>query len=179
MRSLAPALTSILLSFGLTVSAAPPRVPDVATAATALTATTTTATSHAAVRATADLRAFDRLLAAAGLRHRLRRADRRYTVLAPTNAAVARVPARIRVRMFQAGNAAFRHLMATHLVAGDVDLTRVPSGTVLTTLSGETLRVDRQPDGSVLLNGVYRVETVQQTANGHVYSLDRMVAPVR
>ncbi len=184
--------TFALVAFGLTFAAAttaaanvvaPPPTARVAapvgTMPVALAATTTTATAATAVRATTDLRAFDRLLGTAGLRYQLNRPSRSYTVLAPTTAAVERVPARIRARFFQADNAGFQRLMNSHVVAGDVDLARLAEGTTLVTLSGEKLFVTHQPDGSILLNGVYRVLAAQQTANGHLYTLDRMIAPVQ
>ncbi len=187
MRSLRS--TFALVVFGLAISAsnvlfgATPtalRVPNSPTNDKAILAVNSTAaTTGQAMRATTDLRAFSQLLGTANLRYRLGRTARQYTVLALSTTAIERVPAAIRARFFRADNPSFERLMASHVIAGDVNLAALADGTTLTTLSGETLRIDHQADGSILLNGVYRVETAQQTANGHVYTLDRMIAPVK
>lgn len=126
-----------------------------------------------------ELGAFNHLLVDAHLKNTLKRATPTYTVFAPTNAAVNKVPAHIRERMFVEGNPALKQLVRRHIVAGAVDLTQLPDGASLTTLSGETLRVARQADGSVLINGVYRVEASRTTTNGMVYTLDSMIAPTK
>lgn len=125
-----------------------------------------------------ELSNFNHLLVDAHLKPTLNRTPA-YTVFAPTNAAVNKVPAHIRERMFVENNPALRQLVNRHIVPGNVDLTQLADGATLTTLSGETLRVARAADGTLLINGVYRVEASRATANGMVYSIDSMIAPTK
>jgi uncharacterized surface protein with fasciclin (FAS1) repeats len=139
---------------------------------------TTAVSSAALLRQTPELRRFSRLLTAARLHRQISNPAARTTAFAPTSAAFASISASIQQRLFVPGSVGLAHVMNSHLVAGDVDLLAVPNGTVLTTFNGESLRVDRQADGSVLLNGVYRVTQGYTTATGRVYMLDLVINPV-
>ncbi len=137
------------------------------------------ATTSAVFSKNAELGQFNRLLLTAGLKHLLKRPTASYTVFAPTNAAVAKVPSRISQRLFRADAPGLRHLVRTHLVAGTLDLTQLADGAEIRTLTGEVMRLAKGPNGEMLLNGVYRVGQPQFTANGVVYPLESMIAPTR
>lgn len=140
---------------------------------------TAMATSAAMTRAT-ELVEFNRLVVKSNLKNRLGRPTETYTVLAPSNEAVQKVPAGIRERMFVDGNPGLRQLVRRHMIAGAVDFSRLADGAELRTLSGEVLRVAKQADGTVLINGVYRVKGAGlATANGMIYTLDSMIAPTK
>ncbi len=138
------------------------------------------AATSAVLRKATELSEFNALLVTANLKHLLKRTTETYTVFAPTNAAVRQIRADIRKRMFVRGNRGLDELMRRHMVAGNINFDQLADGAELKTLSGEVLHVVKRADGSVLLNGVYRVTGPgQTTANGTVYSLESMIAPTR
>ncbi|MBC7449550.1 MAG: fasciclin domain-containing protein [Hymenobacteraceae bacterium] len=140
--------------------------------------TTTTAATSRVFTKSAEYSQFNHLLVNANMKRILNRTSETYTVFAPTNAAVLRVPANVRTRMFVDGNPGLRQLVYRHMVAGNIDFDQLADGAEIKTLSGEVLRVAKCADGSILLNGVYRVTSAgQTTANGTVYTIDSMIAP--
>lgn len=169
---------ALALSFLTAASATSAFASSTSTITAAPTKSTGTAATSAVLSTSANFSEFNRLLVSANVKHYLSRASETYTVFAPSNEAIRRVPQAIRKQMFVDGNPALQRLVRTHMVAGAVDFSRLADGAELKTLSGEVLRVARQADGTVLLNGVYRVAgSGQTTANGVVYTLDSMIAP--
>ncbi len=145
--------------------------------ATVLAPASTTATA-ATLAATPNLSQFNRLVKMDGLTKRLKQTTDAYTVFAPTNAAVAKVPAAIQERMFRSDNPGLRSLVRYHIVKGALTPEQLTDGRVLETLNGQELRVTRQPDGTVLLNGVYPLQGPgRATANGMIYAVETMMAP--
>lgn len=138
-----------------------------------------TATTSAVFASSTELTEFNRLINFTDARYLLRRSAKTYTVFAPTREAIEQVPAHIRERLFVNGHSGLRHLIRSHMVAGTVDLTQLAHGAEIKTLDGEVMRVARNADGSILLNGVYRVSAGQATANGMVYTIDHMIAPAK
>lgn len=157
--------------------AMPAHIDEAATVAPSGEASATA--TAATVASTPNLQQFSTLLDYAGLNKRLNKSTETYTVFAPTNDAVAKVPATVREQMFRAGNAGLKQLMRRHMIVGSVTFDQLRDGAELKTVDGETIRVARQADGTVLLNGVCRVrDTGRVTANGIVYEVDSMIAPL-
>ena len=167
--TLAFAFAALLGAASFSATAAAPATGDAAKATTATAVT---------VASTANLREFNTLLNKSGVTARLKRPAEAYTVFAPTNDAVAKVPADIRERMFRSDAPGLKHLVRSHLVAGVVNFDQLRDGAELKTLDGETIRVAKRADGSILLNGVYLVRDAgRATTNGMVYAIDSMIAP--
>lgn len=170
--TLAFAFAALLGAATIPATAAVPVAPVTGDATTATTATAATMAS------TANLRAFNTLLNKSGVTARLNRPAEVYTVFAPTNDAVAKVREDIRERLFRPDAPGLKHLVRSHLVAGVVNFDQLRDGAELKTLDGEIIRVAKLADGSVLLNGVYRVrDGGRATTNGMVYAIDTMIAP--
>ena len=148
--------------------AARPAVP-------AVTVSTSAATT---VASSAALSEFNKLLKASSVAIRLKRTDRAYTVFAPTNAALQRIPACVREQAFRADNPLLLPFVRTHIVKGSFTPEQLLDGRELTTLTGRTLRVVREADGAILLDGAYRLRDAgQRTTNGMLYTLDLVITP--
>ncbi len=131
------------------------------------------------VASSALLSEFNELLKASSVNIRLKRTDRAYTVFAPTNAALQRIPACVREQAFQADNALLLPFVRTHIVKGSFTPEQLIDGRELITLTGRTLRVVREADGSILLDGAYRLRDAgQRTTNGMLYTLDLVITPL-
>jgi uncharacterized surface protein with fasciclin (FAS1) repeats len=126
----------------------------------------------------ADLSEFYKMIEVAGLRNRLRRPTEAVTVFAPTNAALASLAAPVRERLHQVGAPIVKAIVRTHIVEGILTPDQLIDGLEIETIGGQKLRVVRQADGSILLDGVYRLRDAgQQTTNGIVYTLDQVISP--
>ena len=136
------------------------------------------AATAATLASTANLSEYNRMVSMAGLKSRLNKATETYTVFAPTNAAIAKLPANIREQLIRADSPGLKHLVRTHIVKGNVNFDQLTDGSELETIDGQKLRVVKQADGTVLLNGVYRLaDTGRATTNGTLYTLDSMIVP--
>ncbi len=132
----------------------------------------------ATMASTANLSQFNGLINSVGLKPRLKRTTEAYTVFAPTNEALNKIPANVRERMFRADNPGLKDLVRSHIIKGSFTLDQLTDGQQLETIDGRIIRVARQADGTVLLDGVYRVrDTGRTTANGVLYALDSAIAP--
>jgi uncharacterized surface protein with fasciclin (FAS1) repeats len=126
----------------------------------------------------ADISVFYDLVERAGLRTRLRRPTDSYTVFAPTNEALSHMAAPVRAALLNQGAPIVKSLARVHIVQGVITPDQLIDGREIETLEGRKLHVVRQADGSVLLDGVYRLhDGGQRTTNGIVYTIDQVVAP--
>jgi uncharacterized surface protein with fasciclin (FAS1) repeats len=136
---------------------------------------TATATTLAG---TANLSEFSRLISAAGLKPRLKRAEEAYTVFAPTNEAFNKMPVNVRDRILRPDNPGLKALLRSHIIKGSFTYEQLTDGQALETIDGRIIHVARQADGTVLLDGVYRLrDTGRTTTNGVIYALDTVIAP--
>jgi uncharacterized surface protein with fasciclin (FAS1) repeats len=116
---------------------------------------------------------------------RLLRKDGPYTVFAATNggfsaaypsgvlAKLLSIPADLPTSEKIAARAKLRGILEQHIVRGRytiADLKRMPSGTLLTTLSGSSLKVTN--DGGLKVNGVKVVESDIPARNGVIHPLE-------
>ncbi len=144
--------------------------------ATPLAPSGTTATATLATAA--NLSAFYDLLEQAGLRARLQRFPATYTIFAPTNEAMANMPNPLREQLHQLGAPIVKSVARVHIVAGTFTEDQLTEGRELETLSGRKLRVTHQPDGTILLDGIYQVrDNSQPTTNGVIYSIESVIVP--
>ena len=97
------------------------------------------------------------------------------TLLAPIDDAFVRL-GDVRA-LLVAQNAILTRTLAAHVLPGRVDLAALPDGATVTTLTGETLRVEVRPTayGATRTVGGIRVLTGQDTADGRVYVLGDVV----
>lgn len=136
------------------------------------------AATAATLASTANLSEYSRMVNMAGLKGRLSRPDEPYTVFAPTNEAIAKLPANVRQQLLRPDNPGLKTVVRAHIVKGNLNLDQLADGSELETIDGQKLRVVKQADGTVLINGVYRVtDAGRATANGMLYSLDSMIVP--
>jgi uncharacterized surface protein with fasciclin (FAS1) repeats len=126
---------------------------------------------------TATFSSFYDLVERAGLRARLQRYPGTFTVFAPTNDALATAtPVREQIR--KVGAPVIKSVVRAHIVPGVFTAAQLTDGRELETLDGHKLRVTRQADGTVLLDGKYRLrDTGRQTTNGVIYALDAVMVP--
>ncbi|MBC7446987.1 MAG: fasciclin domain-containing protein [Hymenobacteraceae bacterium] len=125
-----------------------------------------------------SLSEFYNLVELAGLRTRLRRPTEALTVFAPTNEAMRTMAAPIRERLHRVGKPMINSLVRTHVVTGILTPDMLTTGREIETLDGRKLRVVRQADGTVLLDGIYRLlDSGQRTTNGIIYTIDAVIAP--
>ena len=136
------------------------------------TATYTTLADHA------NLSEFYALIERAGLRSRLNRPTESLTVFAPTNDAMATINPRVRERMNSVGAPVLKSVVRAHIVPMLLTDDQLTDGREIETIGGQKLRVARQADGTVLLDGVYRLrDSGQRTTNGIIYTLDHVITP--
>ncbi len=126
---------------------------------------------------TANFSTFYDLVERAGLRARLQRYPGTFTIFAPTNAAfAAATPVREQIR--KVGAPAVKSVVRLHIVPGVFTAAQLTDGRELETIDGQKLRVTRQPDGSILLDGKYRIsDNGRQTTNGVIYSMADVMVP--
>ena len=182
-----PVVTVALVGFLMTLtfsSLAQPAPPTYTadgsegSSAPAVTAERLRTTTTATLASTANLSAFYHLLEQAGLRSRLQRYPATYTVFAPTNGAMATMAAPVREHIHQIGAPAIKSVARVHIVPGTFMPSQLTDGSELETLGGRKLRVTRQADGTVLLDGIYQVrDTGLRTTNGIIYTLDTVIVP--
>lgn len=159
-------------------SATPMRAADCCGGTPAAVLAPSGTTNTATLANTANLSSFYHLLDQAGLRARLQRYPATYTIFAPTNDAMAAIAAPVRERMHQIGAPVIKSVARVHIVPGTFTADQLTEGRELETLEGRKLRVKRQADGTILLDGIYRLrDTGQPTNNGIIYTLDTVIVP--
>ena len=122
---------------------------------------------------------------------RLLRKEGPYTVFAPTNSGFnAALPAGVLAKLFSVGSdlpftekiaarAKIRGVLAGHIVSGRYtigDLKKLPSGTVLKTLSGSDLKITTE--GGLKVNGVKVIESDIPATNGLIHPLEGVLGSI-
>jgi uncharacterized surface protein with fasciclin (FAS1) repeats len=98
-----------------------------------------------------------------------------YTVLAPNDAAFAKLPASTRQRLMN-DPAELRRVLSNHVVRGNFTAAQVRGTQSVTTLEGTTVPVRTQ--GSALLIGNARVQTPDiRASNGIIHGIDTVLMP--
>ncbi len=101
--------------------------------------------------------------------------DGPYTLLAPPNSAFGRLPEGTMEVLLTKRPERLRTILAQHVVDGRVSSTDLDDASVLTTLSGDTLRVRR--DSAVAVGPATVVDGDVPVANGVIHVLDRVLPP--
>jgi uncharacterized surface protein with fasciclin (FAS1) repeats len=99
-----------------------------------------------------------------------------YTVLAPTDAAFAKIPAADLAALL-ADKAALTKVLTYHVIAGNVPASQVTTLTEATSLEGSKIAI-KVVDGKVMLNGTSTVITTDVAAsNGVIHIIDTVIMP--
>jgi uncharacterized surface protein with fasciclin (FAS1) repeats len=153
-------------------STSPVTVPAVITAAVDPLIDMSTLTILEIINARPDLSTVATALAAAGLAEALVLPGP-FTLFAPTNDAFTALPAEVQTSVLNEGTARAA-LLQRHLIADTTDAAQLATlGSALTT-SGETLSITLSEDGTVLVDGVPIIESIQ-AANGVVHVVSGVV----
>lgn len=102
-----------------------------------------------------------------------------WTVMAPTNAAFAKLPREKVHELFKPENVEkLKHLMKYHMQKGGLLVVKgLPVGSSrYTTFNGNDIVITKDYRG-VLLNGAYMIATDIQARNGIVHVVDRLIIP--
>ena len=114
-------------------------------------------------------------LTAAGLVETLKGAGP-FTVLAPTDAAFAKIPAKD-LEALLADKAALTKVLTYHVIAGNVPSTQVSTMTEAATVEGSKIMI-KVVDGKVVINGNSTVTTADVAAsNGVIHVIDTVLMP--
>ncbi len=114
-------------------------------------------------------------LTAAGLVETLKGAGP-YTVLAPTDEAFAKIPAKD-LEALLADKAALTKVLTYHVIAGNVPSSQVTTLTEAATVEGSKVMI-KVVDGKVVLNGKSTVTAVDVAAsNGVIHVIDTVLMP--
>ena len=114
-------------------------------------------------------------LTAAGLVETLKGAGP-YTVLAPTDEAFAKIPAKD-LEALLADKAALTKVLTYHVIAGNVPSSQVSTMSEATTVEGSKLQI-KVVDGKVVLNGNSNVTSADIAAsNGVIHVIDTVLMP--
>ncbi len=114
-------------------------------------------------------------LTAAGLVETLKGAGP-YTVLAPTDEAFAKIPAKD-LEALLADKAALTKVLTYHVISGNVPSSQVSTMTEATTLEGSKIQI-KVVDGKVVLNGNSSVTSPDIVAsNGTIHVVDTVLMP--
>lgn len=98
--------------------------------------------------------------------------NKEYTLFAPTNDALNRIPQEDKTKLEQQANRPLlAQLMRGHIVEGRVNLNDTASGTVLKSLAGTDIVVEKM-DNTTKLNGILVNTSSQNTANGLIYTVE-------
>lgn len=114
------------------------------------------------------------LLEKAGLVRALR-AKGPFTVLAPTDAAFAKVP-KSTLAALGADRAKLRSVLLYHVIAGKVPAAKVVKLRSAKTLSGQTVRI-RVAKGKVFVDGARVVKTDAVASNGVIHAINQVLIP--
>jgi uncharacterized surface protein with fasciclin (FAS1) repeats len=104
------------------------------------------------------------------------RAPGQYTVFAPTDAALRRLPAGALDAMFK-DRGTLRPFLCNHIMAGTLAANDILPGP-LKPLEGETLRVTLE-SSRIRINGAYVVEPDLRASNGVIHAVDDVLVPAR
>lgn len=116
-----------------------------------------------------------RALTAAGLVETLKGSGP-FTVLAPTDAAFAKIPAKD-LEALLADKAALTKVLTYHVIAGNVPSTQVSTMTEAATVEGGKITI-KVVDGKVVINGNSTVTTADVAAsNGVIHAIDTVLMP--
>ena len=114
-------------------------------------------------------------LTAAGLVETLKGAGP-FTVLAPTDEAFAKIPAKD-LEALLADKAALTKVLTYHVISGNVPASQVTTLTEATSLEGSKISI-KVVDGKVVLNGASTVVTPDVAAsNGVIHVIDTVIMP--
>ncbi len=114
-------------------------------------------------------------LTAAGLVETLKGAGP-FTVLAPTDEAFAKIPAKD-LEALLADKAALTKVLTYHVIAGNVPASQVTTLTEATSLEGSKITI-KVVDGKVMLNGTTTVTATDVPAsNGVIHVIDTVLMP--
>ncbi len=99
-----------------------------------------------------------------------------FTVLAPTDEAFAKIPAKD-LEALLADKAALTKVLTYHVIAGNVPASQVTTLTEATSLEGSKIAI-KVVDGKVMLNGTSTVVTPDVAAsNGVIHIIDTVIMP--
>jgi transforming growth factor-beta-induced protein len=98
-----------------------------------------------------------------------------FTVLAPTDAAFAKVPEST-LAVLRADRAKLRSMLQYHVIAGRVTAAKVTKLRSAMTLNGQSVQV-RVRGGRVFIGGARVVKTDVPATNGVIHVIDRVLVP--
>ena len=99
-----------------------------------------------------------------------------YTVLAPTDEAFAKIPAKD-LEALLADKAALTKVLTYHVIAGNVPSSQVTTLTEATTVEGSKIQI-KVVDGKVMINGTSTVTGADVAAsNGVIHVIDTVLMP--
>ena len=98
-----------------------------------------------------------------------------FTVLAPTDAAFAKVP-KSTLAALGADRAKLRSVLLYHVIAGKVPAAKVVKLRSAKTLNGQTVRI-RVVDGKVFVGGARVVKTDVSASNGVIHVINQVLIP--
>lgn len=127
----------------------------------------------------ADLTNFTTALGAADLESTLAQ-DGPFTVFAPNNDGFAKLGTRLDALLQPASKAELANILSFHVVKGDVRMKDLKSGTLLTTLQGTRLRVEREGSEITIGNALGRARVVSadiDAGNGVIHAIDAVLTP--
>jgi transforming growth factor-beta-induced protein len=101
-----------------------------------------------------------------------------FTVLAPTNAAFAKIPADVLEKLLLPENkAVLAKILTYHVISGNVDAAQVVKLTTTNTVEGSAIKI-AVVNGKVVLNDKTNVLTTDiKTSNGIIHSIDSVLIP--
>jgi uncharacterized surface protein with fasciclin (FAS1) repeats len=104
--------------------------------------------------------------------------DAKYTVLAPTNDAFAKIPAvTLKALLLPENKESLVKILKYHVIAGEAKAAQVINLTEATTLEGSKVKI-AVTDGKVILNGKSNVTATDILAtNGVVHTIDTVLLP--
>lgn len=161
-------------ALGLALSVA--AVPAALAQDTTTTETQVQNTLWAQIQANPDLSTLASLIEAAGLQDALNGTEQ-YTLLAPTNEALAALPQE-QVDFLIANPDILAEVLRNHLIVGAADSATVANLPTLQTAAGGELQVQQGEDGSLTVSGAQVTEADLMADNGVIHEIDMLIAPV-
>jgi transforming growth factor-beta-induced protein len=130
-----------------------------------------------AASGTPDVSTLVAAINAAGLDNTLTAAGP-YTVLAPTNAAFAKIPADVLAKLLLPENkAALVKILTYHVIAGSYDSVAIPKLTTIKTLEGSNLSIKLNINAINFNNTSEVVVADIKTSNGIIHTIDTVLIP--
>lgn len=113
----------------------------------------------------------------AGLVHELRAAGP-FTLLAPTDAAISRLPAQTWRDLLRPGNEELLYdILTYHVIPGEVRVSDLRPGQELITLGGQHLRGCQDRQGEICLDRAHIIQGDIVCANGILHAIDKVLLP--